>query len=84
MEISHNGARSMKQYDLLEHREAQLLGSLRPLVDAVGVDEFCVMAIKFAFPYEQSLREKGMLSVEALELLVEYHAEKRREESGAK
>ena len=71
----------MKQYDLSEHREGQLLGSLRPLADAMGVDESCAMAIQFALPYEQLLREKGMLTEEALELLDAYHAEKRREES---
>ena len=48
----------------------------------MGVDEFCAMAIEFALPYEQSLREKGMLSEEALELLEEYNAEKCREECG--
>ena len=47
----------------------------------MGVDESCAMAIQFALPYEQLLREKGMLTEEALELLDAYHAEKRREES---
>ena len=82
MEISHAGVRTVKQYDLPEHREGQLLGSLRPLADAMGVDKFCAMAIQFALPYEQSLREKGMLTEDALELLDEYHAEKCREECG--
>jgi hypothetical protein len=71
-----------KQYDLSEHYEGQLLGAVDPIVKKIGVDAFCAAVIQIVLPYEKEMREKGLLTTEAIEMLDEYHAEKRREEQG--